>query len=242
MRATAYLIAMTSLLSVLIVFATVPAIAAEPEGGGSSMGTPPPMNGSGQMMSSSQNPMMGQQKAPMAGGAATQEKSGGTQPMSGSPQAAAPPTGAGSAQKGGEGFVVSVDQPENCLRIRAGPGSNFPMMGCAPRGQKLHLTGVFSSDGRWGQLKDNGWVFLSQIQTDLQIPRSMVSRPPSGYSNQGPWRGPAGSSYFYELEPEPFYEEIVPYGGFYYGSPWRRHKHGFWKGHRGGKHGGKKPH
>jgi hypothetical protein len=238
MRATAYLIVMTSFLSVLIVFATVPAMAAAPVGGGASMGTPPPMNGqANQTMTGPQTPTMGQKKA---------EVSGGAQPPTGAPQAAAPPAGPASVQKGGEGVVVSVDQPQNCLRIRGGPGSNFPMVGCATRGQKLQLTGVFSSDGRWAQLQNKGWVFLSQIQTDLQPPRSMASspRPPSRYSNQGPWRGPAGSSYYYFEEPEPYYEEVVPYGGFYYGSPWRRrHRwHGGWGGHHGGHHGGGHPH
>jgi uncharacterized protein YraI len=240
MRATAYLIGITSFLSVLIVFATMPAMAAAPEGAGTSMGSPPPMNGqSNQTMTGPRAPMMGQKKAEVSGGAMGQNP-GGDQAMAGSQQVAAK-TGSPAGPKGGEGVVVSVDQPENCLRIRGGPGSNFPMIGCATRGQKLQLTGVFSSDGRWAQLQNKGWVYLSQIQTDLVPPRSVASsrRPPRGYSSEGPWRGPAGSSYYNFEEPEPYYEEVVPYGGFYYRHPWRwRHHrwHGGWGGHHGGGH------
>lgn|GEM_PF-1169881 len=75
----------------------------------------------------------------------------------------------------GEGVVISVDRPENCLRIRRGPSVAYEIIGCAGFGERLRLTGVFSSDNRWAQLDNNGWVLLSQIRTDLKPPRPVVT-------------------------------------------------------------------
>jgi len=77
----------------------------------------------------------------------------------------------------GEGVVISVDRPENCLRIRRGPSVAYEIIGCAGFGEKLRLTGVFSSDNRWAQLDNNGWVLFSQVRTDLKPPRPVVSHP-----------------------------------------------------------------
>jgi len=79
-----------------------------------------------------------------------------------------------SGPAGGEGVVVRVDQPENCLRIRSGPSTAYSLIGCAKMGEKLRLTGVFSGDGRWAQLDNNGWVYVSQIATDLKPPRTLA--------------------------------------------------------------------
>jgi hypothetical protein len=76
----------------------------------------------------------------------------------------------------GEGVVISVDRPENCLRIRRGPSPSYEIIGCVGFGEKLRLTGVFSSDNRWAQLDNNGWVLLSQIRTDLKPPGPVVSQ------------------------------------------------------------------
>lgn len=77
----------------------------------------------------------------------------------------------------GEGVVISVDRPENCLRIRRGPSSAYDIIGCAGFGEKLRLTGVFSSDNRWAQLDNNGWVILSQIRTNLRPPQAAAAAP-----------------------------------------------------------------
>jgi hypothetical protein len=81
----------------------------------------------------------------------------------------------------GVGVVISVDRPENCLRVRRGPSTSYDIIGCAGFGDKLNLTGVFSSDNRWAQLDNNGWVVLSQIKTDLRPPQAVVSTPSSSY-------------------------------------------------------------
>lgn len=103
------------------------------------------------------------------------------------PQPAPAPTnpaqaGPNSPQpKGGVATVIGVDQPENCLRIRSGPGSEYDIIGCAGLGQQLDITGVWTSND-WAQTAENGWVFGPQIETDL--------RPPSdAYSQAGSYTG-----------------------------------------------------
>jgi hypothetical protein len=78
--------------------------------------------------------------------------------------------------QGGIATVIGVDQPENCLRIRSGPGSSYDVIGCADMGQQLNITGVWTSND-WAQLADNGWVYGPQIQTDLRPPQAALSEP-----------------------------------------------------------------
>jgi hypothetical protein len=79
---------------------------------------------------------------------------------------------------GGVATVISVDQPENCLRIRSGPGSAYEVIGCASMGEQLHITGVWTSND-WAQTADNGWVYGEQIQTDLRPPAAVYSQAES---------------------------------------------------------------
>jgi uncharacterized protein YraI len=78
--------------------------------------------------------------------------------------------------KGGVGTVVRVDEPDNCLRIRSGPGSSYDVIGCAPIGAQLNLTGAWTSN-EWAQLAGKGWVYGPQIQTDLRPPQTVFSSP-----------------------------------------------------------------
>ena len=78
--------------------------------------------------------------------------------------------------QGGVGTVVRVDQPDNCLRIRSGPGSSYDVIGCAPMGAQLNLTGAWSSN-EWAQLAGKGWVYGPQIQTDLRPPPTAFTSP-----------------------------------------------------------------
>jgi hypothetical protein len=101
-------------------------------------------------------------------------------------QPPAPPTTANPNQTGGQtpqpeggvATVVGVDQPDNCLRIRSGPGSQYDVIGCANMGDQLKITGVWTSND-WAQLADNGWVYGEQISTDLRPPRTAYSRTPT---------------------------------------------------------------
>ncbi|MEW6533205.1 MAG: SH3 domain-containing protein [Thermodesulfobacteriota bacterium] len=70
--------------------------------------------------------------------------------------------------QGRTAIVLSVDMPENCLRVRSGPSASSDIITCVPQGQTLNLVGVFSEDGRWAQLDNNGWVFFSQLRTDVR--------------------------------------------------------------------------
>jgi hypothetical protein len=80
--------------------------------------------------------------------------------------------------QGGVATVVGVDQPDNCLRIRSGPGNSYDIIGCANMGEQLNITGVWTSND-WAQLADNAWVYGPQIETDLRPPRTAYSRSPS---------------------------------------------------------------
>ncbi len=77
--------------------------------------------------------------------------------------------------KGGVATVIGVDQPDNCLRIRSGPGNSYDILGCAIMGQELNITGIWMSND-WAQLADNAWVYGPQIQTDLRPPPAAYSQ------------------------------------------------------------------
>lgn len=90
-------------------------------------------------------------------------------------------------QPAGWGIVRSVDQPENCMRLRRAPSSSTEQVGCAGLGERLPLNGNWSGDGRWVQTMDGAWAFAGQIQTDLKSPRA--ARPTGGgYSAAAPQR------------------------------------------------------
>gem|GEM_PF-1991876 len=80
--------------------------------------------------------------------------------------------------KGGVATVIRVDQPDNCLRIRSGPGNSYDVIDCANMGDQLNITGVWTSNN-WAQLAGAGWVYGPQIQTDLRPPQAAYSRTPT---------------------------------------------------------------
>ncbi len=114
--------------------------------------------------------------------AAGQQGQIASQPLAppGSVNQSQPGGGGGQAPQpqGGVATVVGVDQPENCLRIRSGPGGYYDVIGCANIGDQLNITGVWTSND-WAQLADNGWVYGPQIETDLRPPRTAYSSSPS---------------------------------------------------------------
>jgi uncharacterized protein YraI len=76
-------------------------------------------------------------------------------------------------------WVVSVDRPENCLRVRGGPGTSYPIVGCVNWGQKLRLTGLWSG-GKWTQIDRpaQGWLTASQITTSAVAYEDAPDVPP----------------------------------------------------------------
>ncbi|MFH1112843.1 MAG: hypothetical protein V1792_02890 [Pseudomonadota bacterium] len=145
--------------------------------------------------------------------------------------------------------VTGVDQPDGCLRIRQDSSSSSEIIGCAKMDEILQLSGTYSSDGRWAQLSDNGWVFAAQIdapnkpRVQRQARRSYESYETYDSEDSYPmtsdsslWREPATS---YGTDTDVVYGS--PYGngpgygprsglGFGFG-PVRRD-------HRGNRHGG----
>jgi len=85
---------------------------------------------------------------------------------------------------GGSATVVGVDQPEKCLRIRSGPGKSYEIIGCAKEGDKLNITGVWTSNN-WAQLSSKGWVYGPQISTDARPPKEAYSQPGEYLSVKG---------------------------------------------------------
>jgi len=127
------------------------------------------------------------------------------------PEARPPAEGEAPGQaRGGQAVVARVDRPDNCLRVRSGPGSSYDRIGCAAEGETLRLTGVFSKDGRWAQLDNNGWVFFRQLQTDI--------RPPQAMASERSFEQPAAAG---KKEPRKGYKRHHRYGGphYYYYEP-----------------------
>ncbi len=114
----------------------------------------------------------------------------------------------------GTAVVISVDLPDNCLRVRSGPGSGYAVTGCVDRGQRLRLTGLWS-ENNWAQIDRPavGWVYGPQISTSL-----VAFRPPSTMYPSGPT--------VYVQPPEisvygPGFSYVYPRRGYY--APYRRY-------------------
>ncbi|MEW6531097.1 MAG: hypothetical protein AB1473_09695 [Thermodesulfobacteriota bacterium] len=136
--------------------------------------------------------------------------------------------------RGGAGVVVSVDQPDNCLRIRSGPSSATAQVGCARGGAQLRLTGVWS-ENNWAEVRSpaQGWVYAPQIASALKPPypdstvvvreRTYVA-PPLIYSET-----PVPVTRYYAT-PGPYYyrDRYGPYRGYRSSGP------GVYVGPRGG--------
>lgn len=143
--------------------------------------------------------------------------------------------------KGGIATVIGVDQPENCLRIRSGPGTSYDVIGCANMGDQLNITGVWTSND-WAQLADNGWVYGPQIETDLRPPRAAYSRGVSYAVSEVVTPNYDDWSYLPDYGYDTYWYGGIPIflyniGVWYRFHPWwwhRGHQAWWWKdGHRG---------
>jgi hypothetical protein len=143
--------------------------------------------------------------------------------------------------KGGIATVVGVDQPENCLRIRSGPGSYYDVIECANMGDQLNITGVWTSND-WAQLADNGWVYGPQIQTDLRPPQTAYSRSPSYVVSEAVTPDYADWAYLPDYGYDTYWYGGIPLF-FYNIGVWNRFHPWWWhRGHQawwwqGGHHG-----
>ncbi len=134
---------------------------------------------------------------------------------------------------GGEAVVARVDKPDLCLRIRSGPSVTHEQVGCAEMGQKMELTGLWSTNG-WAQVSGPtaGWVTAGQINSEIKplgtVGSTGVSKPSSrsDVTDYG-WSEPATKS----TEPQRTYDDVYPryrswgWGGtpFWYGGQ-KHHK------------------
>ena len=105
--------------------------------------------------------------------------------------------------QGGEAVVAKIDTPDMCLRIRSGPSASYEKVGCAEMGQKMELTGLWSTNG-WAQVSQPtaGWVTGSQIESAI--------KPLGGTASAGV--GKRSSSSDEEIWPEPQEESTVYVG------------------------------
>ncbi len=76
---------------------------------------------------------------------------------------------------GGEASVVRVDSPDQCLRVRGGPGGNYDKIGCLPMGAKVKVAGP--AQNNWAKITSpmEGWVSAGQIQGPGVFPAKAAS-------------------------------------------------------------------
>lgn len=138
----------------------------------------------------------------------------------------------------GIAVVTKVDRPDNCLRIRNGPGSSYDIVGCARLGDQLELTGVWTSNN-WAQLTGDGWVFGDQIETDLKPPlrvsgKYSVPKEPVVYGeNIDTYPEYGYSTYVYDGVPLYVYDARIwhrYYPWRWWNAWWRKHHdHDWWE-------------
>lgn len=112
----------------------------------------------------------------------------------------------------GAAAITAVDRPENCLRIRSGPSSSFPVVQCARLSDKLALSG-FWSDSNWALLQGKGWVYGAQINAPSK-PISPASVVPGVTRSRPSTSG--GDVYVREFVPS--YDYYGPYWSYWPGS------------------------
>ncbi len=73
--------------------------------------------------------------------------------------------------KGGEATIARASRSATCLRVYSKPSFSSQEMACMPKGETVHLNGVFSKDRHWAQLNNNGWVVFRDLKTGVKPPR-----------------------------------------------------------------------
>jgi hypothetical protein len=90
-----------------------------------------------------------------------------------------------SHAKGGVATVARVERYGKCLHVFRDPSVYSEEIGCMLKGEKTHLTGVFSKNRRWAQLDNHGWVLFRYLKTDVKPPRRAAMKRS--------WRHPAAA-------------------------------------------------
>jgi hypothetical protein len=179
MRSVFYVTVMVCLLSGLLAFTTAPAVAQMmsdqimqnsgptiehkgPVAGPTHMG----FSGEAKAGASEQTNAPGQMKSMMKG----QTMGRMNQPSEPQGTEGTPPANVSAQAKGGEATVARVDRSGKCLHVYTEASASSKEIACMPKGEKVHLTGVFSKDRRWAQMDNHGWVFFRKLETDVKAP------------------------------------------------------------------------
>jgi hypothetical protein len=181
MRGTIYIVTLAVLIAGALAFSTAPAIA-QMTSDQKMQQSGPTIEHKGPVAGDSGSQFSGEPKAGASqqGGPVHQMKSMMNREMKGQtpqPSQAQAPTGSKQANvsaesNGGEATVARLDRSRNCLSVHRDPSASSQEIACEAKGEKLHLTGVFSKDRRWAQLDNNGWVSFRSLRTDVKPPRT----------------------------------------------------------------------
>jgi hypothetical protein len=129
----------------------------------------------------------------------------------------AQPANVSAQAKGGEATVAREDRPGNCLHVRSDPSASSKEIACVPKGQKVHLTGVFTRNGRWAQLDNHGWVFFRQLKTNVRPPLTASTEMSWGQSAAAGKTKPHARRHHYRGFRHCYPGYYYYYPGYYYG-------------------------
>ncbi|MGB6068832.1 MAG: hypothetical protein WBG50_28820 [Desulfomonilaceae bacterium] len=134
------------------------------------------------------------------------------------------PANVSAQAKGGEATIARASRSATCLRVFSKPSFSSEEMACVPRGETVHLTGVFSRDRHWAQLDSHGWVFFRDLKTNVKPPQVAANGGSWGRSaGAGKGRPRAGRHYYRGTQYcYPGYYSGYSYPGYYgwYWGPW----------------------
>ncbi len=210
MRSVFYGTVLVYLLAGLVAFATAPAVA---------------QTTSTQLMQKTAPTIEHKGPATNPGemGFSGQAKAGVSQPSQAKGPESKTPANVSTQPKGGEATVARVDRSGNCLHVYSDPSPSSKEIACMAKGEKIHLTGMFSKDRRWAQLDNHGWALFRDLKTDVKAPRvSEMGRSwgrSAGTGQGAPGTGQhhyRGARYCY---PGYYYPYYPGYYGWYW-SPW----------------------
>ncbi|MDQ6434057.1 DUF1236 domain-containing protein [Mesorhizobium sp. LHD-90] len=78
---------------------------------------------------------------------------------------------------GGTAFAQTMAQATTELNVRAGPGSQYPVVGVLAAGQDVTIKGCLAN-GRWCSI-DEGWVFADYLSGDFGGGKVVLSQRPA---------------------------------------------------------------
>lgn len=129
------------------------------------------------------------------------------------------PASVSAQAKGGEATVTRVDRTEKCPHVYTEASASSKEIACMPKSEKVHLTGVFSSDRRWAQLDNNGWVLFRDLRTSVRPPRMAAVEKSWGQSAAAGKGKPGAARHHYRGFRHCYRGYYYPgYYGWYWGS------------------------